>query len=101
MTFSGCRVSNLTVGYRSRSGMTLAVDDVSFEIGQGEIVGIVGESGCGKSTLASAMMRLLPRNAEILGGSVVLNGANVLEMSEEQLRGIRGSEIGMISQDPL
>lgn len=94
-------VDHLDVVYHTRDRRLQALRDVSFRVGPGEIVGIVGESGCGKSTVSSALMRLLPPNGEITGGSVRLGGRDLGEMSREQLRGIRGPEMAMIFQDPL
>jgi peptide/nickel transport system ATP-binding protein len=83
------------------SGALPALSDVSFEVAEGEILGIVGESGCGKSTLGSALLRLLPTNGNIARGRIELRGREVVSMSERELRELRGRQIAMIFQDPL
>jgi len=95
------RVEALGVKYHTQEGVLTAIQDVSFHIDEGEIVGIVGESGCGKSTVASAVMRLLPPNGEISHGRLLFKGQNILELSQEQMRGFRGNEMSMIFQDPM
>lgn len=77
------------------------VDNVSLEVREGEIVGIVGESGCGKSMLASSIIRLLPENAVLKGESVNLNGLDLLKLSEKEISKIRGDMLTMVFQDPL
>jgi oligopeptide/dipeptide ABC transporter ATP-binding protein len=95
------RVEGLEVCYHIRNGSLPALSDVSFEVQPGEIVGVVGESGCGKSTLSSALLRLLPPNGEITSGRILLNGRDLLGLSAEEMRQLRGSELVMIFQDPL
>ena len=95
------RVEGLDVCYHIRDGSLPALSDVSFEVQPGEIVGVVGESGCGKSTLSSALLRLLPPNGEITSGRILLNGRDLLGLSAEEMRQLRGSELVMIFQDPL
>lgn len=94
-------VENLGVSYYTRQGALPALHDISFEVGEGEIVGLVGESGCGKSTVACSLMRLLPPNGEIAGGQVLLNGRDVLKFEKDDMQRLRGSEIAMIFQDPM
>jgi len=94
-------VEGLGVVYHTREQELPALHDVSFDVRPGEIVGIVGESGCGKSTLSAALMRLLPPNGEITSGSVRLGGREVLTLSDEQMRDLRGRDVAMIFQDPL
>jgi peptide/nickel transport system ATP-binding protein len=93
-------VKNLEVAYHTHKGPLKALYDVNFEIQAGEIVGIVGESGCGKSTVASALLRLLPPNGEILSGQMQLRGRDLMKLSPSELRSVRGQEIAMIFQDP-
>ena len=94
-------VDDLCMYYKTKTTTVRAVEKVSFQIKQGETFGLVGESGCGKSTTARALMRLLPDVGKIVGGSVVYKGHDVTKMSNRELRQIRGSEIGMIFQDPM
>ncbi len=95
------KIDKLKVYYRSRRGIVKAVDNVSLSIGKGEMVGLVGESGSGKSTLGLSIIRVLPPQAEIVNGSIVFNGTDLLKLSEKEMRKIRGKEISMIFQDPL
>jgi peptide/nickel transport system ATP-binding protein len=84
-----------------RQGVTVhAVDGVSLEVRAGECLGLVGESGCGKTMTARSIMRLLPRGGVITGGSVVLAGTELMELSERDMRAVRGRDIGMVFQDP-
>jgi oligopeptide/dipeptide ABC transporter ATP-binding protein len=94
-------VEGLEVRYHVQSGALTALSDVGFRVAPGEILGIVGESGCGKSTLSSALLRLLPPNGEITAGRVSYKGRDLLELSAEAMRRLRGSELVMIFQDPL
>lgn len=92
------QVSHLSVA--NRQGIAL-VDDVSFSLNAGEMLGLVGESGSGKTVSCRALMRLLPPDAlRIAGGEVLLQGQNILAMTERQMAKIRGREIGMIFQNP-
>jgi len=95
-------VENLTVVYPTRAGDFTAVDDVSFDVRPGEIVGLVGESGAGKSTVGNAIARLIDYPGRIARGRIVLNGAGDLaRLSEREMCAIRGRRIGMIFQDSL
>jgi peptide/nickel transport system ATP-binding protein len=93
-------IRDLYVRYKTRLGPVSAVDDVSFDIYQGEILGLVGESGCGKSTLGKALMRLLPPSADI-DGEILFDGEDVLSYDESQIMDFRGRRISMIFQDPM
>ena len=93
-------VKGLEVAYHTHKGPLKALYDVNFEVQPGEIVGIVGELGCGKSTVASALLRLLPPNGEILSGQMLLKGRDLMLLSQAELRGILGQQIAMIFQDP-
>jgi oligopeptide/dipeptide ABC transporter ATP-binding protein len=95
------QVRELSVTYSPEDGEPIrALDGVSIEVRSGEIVGILGESGCGKSTLASALLRLLAPNAKYEGGTILIRGRDLLNLSEWELRAIRGREISLIPQDP-
>ena len=95
------QVKNLKTYLYTRWGVTKAVDDISFEVHEGETLGIVGESGCGKSMTALSMVRLTPKPAShIVGGEVFVDDIDLLALSEDEMRKVRGSEISMILQDP-
>ncbi len=95
-------VSNAKLYYRTRRGTVKAVDDVSFNVGKGETLGLVGESGCGKSSTAIAIMRLLPRNVERYEGTVVFDGTNLMELSETEFRTqIRWQKMSMVFQGAM
>ena len=86
----------------TRRGVVKAVDGISFTIGQGEIVGLVGESGSGKTMTSLSLLRLVPQPAgKIVGGHVLFEGEDLLSLSDERMRAIRGKKIAMILQDPL
>ncbi len=91
-------VKNLTVGYESATGMVKAVDDVSFSIEPGCSLGFVGESGCGKTTIGMALMGLLPDNATVLQGQILLEELELTALSPDELRKLRGKAIAMIFQ---
>ncbi len=96
------RVENLKVYYYTMRGVVRAVDGVSFSLGRGEVMGLAGESGCGKSTLAYAIMRLVPPPGRIVGGRVVIDGADVLRMREDEVRRkIRWRKVSMIFQGAM
>jgi len=95
------KVKNLYVNYYTLEGVIKAVRGLSFELRKGESLCIVGESGSGKSTVGLTIIRALPSNAIIASGEVVLNGINILSLSEEEMTNkIRGKKISMIFQDP-
>jgi len=93
-------IRELNVVYQTRVGPVSAIDDISMDIFQGEILGLVGESGCGKSTFGKALMRMLPDSAKI-DGKINFDGEDVLSYNQEQLRDFRGRRISMIFQDPM
>ena len=95
-------VRGLRTEFATRSGVVHAVDDVTFELAEGETLGLVGESGCGKSVTALSILRLLPEPAgRIVAGEVVFEGQNLLDLSNEELRQVRGGRIGIVFQDPM
>ena len=94
-------VDNLTVSFKTDNGLVKAVRGVSFDLIKGETLCIVGESGSGKSVTSKAIMGILAKNAIVEDGSIMYNGENLLEISEEEYVSIRGHKIGMIFQDPL
>ena len=95
------QVKDLSVQYPGKDGTVNAVSHAGFEVRRGEVLGIVGESGSGKSTVAYAMMRLLKQAGRVTGGSVIYEGRDILTFSDRDLQSLRGSEIGMIFQDPM
>ncbi len=94
-------VSNLSVNYQTLQGPVQALRNVDLKVPRGRIVGLVGESGCGKSTLISSIMRLTAANAEIRSGEIRFDGRNLLELSEEEMRRLRGDRISIVFQDPM
>jgi peptide/nickel transport system ATP-binding protein len=94
-------VRNLRVEFPSRRGTLLALDDISFSIAPGEILGVVGESGAGKSLTGAAIIGLLEPPGRISGGQVLLAGQRIDNLPYEEMRRIRGRQIGAIFQDPL
>jgi oligopeptide/dipeptide ABC transporter ATP-binding protein len=95
-------VSSLVTQFSTRSGIVKAVDGVSWDVAEGETVALVGESGCGKSASALSIMRLIAEPAgRIVSGSVMFKGRDLLALSEEEMRRVRGREIGMIFQEPM
>lgn len=94
-------IENLSISFFTRLREIPAVMDFSVTVQPGEAVGLVGESGCGKSTVALGVMQDLGVNGRIVGGSIKFKGRNLNEMSDEELRDIRGNEIAMIYQEPM
>ncbi len=95
-------VENLQTNFFTRSGVARAVDGVSFSLGRGETLGIVGESGCGKSVTSLSILRLVPNPpGRIVGGSVRLDGREILHLDEDEMKEVRGNDISMIFQEPM
>jgi ABC-type dipeptide/oligopeptide/nickel transport system ATPase component len=94
-------VINLKTQFATRAGLVRAVDDVSFVLDEGELLGLVGESGCGKSITALSIMRLISPPGKISDGSIKFKGEELLTASRERMRDIRGNDIAMIFQDPM
>lgn len=96
------QVSDLITAFDTDGGLIRAVDHVSFSIERGKTLGIVGESGCGKSVTAMSLVRLLPQPAgKILQGEVMFKGRDLTRLKPEELRKVRGNEIGVIFQEPM
>ena len=86
-------VKNLKTYFFTDEGVIKAVDDVSFSVEEGKILGLVGESGCGKSVTAMSIARLVSPPGRIVGGEVFLNGRNLVSLSDSEMRQVRGKEI--------
>ena len=94
-------VNNLHTHFQTRAGLVRAVDGVSFSLDPGELLGLVGESGCGKSITALSIMRLIAPPGKIVSGEITFDGKNLLNLSDAEMRQIRGDDIAMIFQDPM
>lgn len=94
-------VTNLTIQFKTANGLFDAVKGIGFTLAKGETIGIVGESGSGKSVTALSLMRLLDKNNSIVSGQVMLDEFSLFELSEDEMRAIRGNRIGMIFQEPM
>jgi len=94
-------VKNLQTEFRTEEGSFLAVDDISFAVKSGSILGIVGESGCGKSVTSLSIMRLIQSPGRIIGGEISFQGKDLLKVSDSEMRNIRGNDIAMIFQEPM
>src|SRR6266571_89343 len=97
------QVRDLETHYVSFGGTRVvkAVDGVSFTLDDGETLGVVGESGCGKTTTCLSIVGLLPPAAEIVGGSIDFEGEDLAQLSQREMRRVRGAQIAMILQDPM
>ncbi|WP_405164663.1 dipeptide ABC transporter ATP-binding protein [Nocardia sp. NBC_01499] len=95
------QLDNLHTTINVRDGVVHPVDGVTLHVGRGELLGLVGESGCGKTMTALSILRLLPEGGKIASGRILLGGEDIAQMSEPELRRIRGARIGMVFQDPL
>src|SRR5207248_6409570 len=95
-------VRDLRTQFSTQDGIVKAVDGVSFEIGKGETLGVVGESGCGKSVTALTIMRLIPQPpGRIISGEIVFDGQDLLKLNDEHMRRVRGRRVAMICQDRM
>lgn len=94
-------IENLSVQFPINIGTVRAVDGISWELKQGEVMGLVGESGCGKSTLGFSILRILRPPGKIVNGQILYHGQDIVQMSEKEILALRGSKIAMIFQDPL
>nr|WP_307774447.1 ABC transporter ATP-binding protein [uncultured Cetobacterium sp.] len=95
-------IKNLSINYITEDEKVLAVNELEIELGEGETLGLVGETGAGKTTTALGIMRLVPNPpGKIMSGEIIFQGRDLLQLSEEDMRSIRGSQISMIFQDPM
>ena len=101
MTSATLEVRNLRTHFASRAGTVKAVDDVSFTVARGEVLGLVGESGSGKSVTGFSVIGLVDPPGRITGGSILYQGEDLAKLSERQIRSLRGNRIAMIFQDPM
>jgi len=94
------QVDNLVTHFYTSSGVVRAVDGITFDVREGEVLGIVGESGSGKSVTCLSILRVVPRPGKTVNGKILFRGDNLLEKSEQEMQTIRGKEIAMIFQNP-
>src|SRR3990170_3875717 len=94
-------VNKLKTHFLTPEGVIRAVDDVSFKIDKGKVLGLVGESGCGKSVTALSLMRLIPQPGRIISGEIFFDGHDLLKFNNEELRKLRGNRMAMVFQDPM
>ena len=95
-------VKNLSVSFNTYAGEVKALRDISFHVNKGETLAIVGESGSGKSVTVQTVMKLIPMPpGEIKGGEILFQGEDLIKVSDERMRQLRGGKIGMIFQDPM
>lgn len=94
-------VNKLKTHFSTPEGVIRAVDDVSFEIDRGRVLGLVGESGCGKSVTALSLMRLIPPSGRIISGEIFFDGHDLLKLGKEEIRKLRGNQMAMVFQDPM
>ena len=101
MTLPALEVRNLRTHFFTRAGVVRAVDDVSFSVASGRVLGLVGESGSGKSVTGFSIIRLVDPPGRIVGGSILYQGRDLAQLSEPEMRHLRGNRIAMIFQDPM
>ena len=94
-------VQNLSVIFETESGTAQAVDDLSFSIERGKVLGIVGESGCGKSVTTMSVLRLISSPGRVKSGKIIFDGQDLLSLNEKQMQQIRGNKIALVPQDPM
>lgn len=95
------KVEHLSVSFFTDEGEVQAVRDVSFSLKAGEVLAVVGESGCGKSVLCKSIMKLLPENAKIKNGKILVNGEEIAGYGERRMRELRGKLFSMVFQNPM
>src|ERR1700712_353269 len=101
MTGPTVEVRNLRTHFATRAGVVKAVDDVSFTVARGEVLGLVGESGSGKTVTGFSIIGLVDPPGRITGGSILYQGQDLAKLTERQMRTLRGDRIAMIFQDPM
>ena len=95
-------IDGLKTQFYISAGTVKAVDGITYDVNEGETVAIVGESGCGKSVSAMSILRLIPDPpGKIVEGSIMFDGVDLLQLSEDEMRGIRGKDIGIVFQEPM
>ena len=95
-------IKNLKTYFYTYEGIAKAVDGISYQLAKGEPLGVVGESGCGKSVTALSILRLVPAPpGKIVGGEILFKGENLLDLTEDRMRKVRGNQISMIFQEPM
>ncbi|RTL52487.1 MAG: ABC transporter ATP-binding protein [Bradyrhizobiaceae bacterium] len=95
------QVEDLRIQFPTAQGINSAVNGLSFSVEKGETLAIVGESGCGKSVTSMSLLRLIPKSAGTIAGSILFDGQDILALSEKDMRSVRGNEISMIFQEPM
>lgn len=95
------QINNLAVNYTSNDEKVYAVNGISLSLNRGQTLGLVGETGAGKTTIAKTILRVLPENATVLSGEILLEGKNLLSIPEKEMLSVRGNRISMIFQDPM
>src|SRR3989337_3063841 len=96
------QVRDLKTHFFTDDGVVKAVDGISYDVEEGETLGLVGESGCGKSVSALSLLRLIPNPpGRIVGGEVIFEGEDLLKVDEEEIRHVRGNKIAMVFQEPM
>src|ERR1700760_4886351 len=95
-------IQNLSIGFDTNRGLIRPVAEVSLSVFPGQTVALVGESGCGKSVTSLSILRLIPTPpGKVLGGEILLEGRDLLKLSEPEMRRVRGKEVAMIFQEPM
>lgn len=100
MSLSLLEVKDLNLEFKTTRGMLKALSGITFDVGRGEVFGIVGETGCGKTVTGLSVLRLLPRSANITDGTIRFDGANLLDLPAAEMEQVRGGRVAMIFQDP-